>query len=101
MFNPQQFSCDRYEYDGSVWTTTKKSPGRPPGPSSKPPIRPNYNKNTTRKFTTWKTAPGSSPKGKSHPLLSPKAAYVERLRRENLDLQAHHHLKENQPPSCS
>jgi hypothetical protein len=53
----------------------KRGPGRPPGPSSKPPIRPNI----TRIQLGNLQPPGSSPKGKSS-LLSPKAAYVERMR---------------------
>jgi hypothetical protein len=61
----------------------RRGPGRPPGPSSKPPplIRPNIIRVQQGDLQPVGILPsGSSPKGKSS-LLSPKAAYVERLRR--------------------
>jgi len=68
----------------------RRGPGRPPGPSSKPPplIRPNIIRvqqgdlQPVGILPPGKTGrpPGPPPKGKSHPLLSPKAAYVERMR---------------------
>jgi hypothetical protein len=76
-----------------------RGPGRPPGPSSKPPplIRPNFTRIQLAdlqpviilpaKAPPGKKGrpPGPPPKAKSHPLAVPKSEYIQRLQRGDFE----------------